>query len=139
MLLMPSMYEPCGLTQMRAMRYGTLPLARRVGGLADTVTDGVNGILVDDYTTESLVQGLSRAIAAYREPERWSPMVHAAMATAPTFGWGNSLGKYTDVYYEALRHRGIPVTTHRPRRERTPRSAAGRAAVRAQRVSSPPR
>ncbi|MGH9884968.1 MAG: glycogen synthase, partial [bacterium] len=50
MCLMPSQYEPCGLTQMRAQRYGTIPIARRVGGLADTIEDGVTGFLFDDYT-----------------------------------------------------------------------------------------
>src|SRR5437899_2783707 len=49
LLLMPSLYEPCGLTQMRAQRYGTVPVARRVGGLLDSITDGETGIMFDEY------------------------------------------------------------------------------------------
>ena len=60
LFLMPSLYEPCGLTQMRAQRYGAIPVARRVGGLADTIEDGVTGFLFDDY----IGRGAARAPAA---------------------------------------------------------------------------
>ncbi len=63
-LLMPCQYEPCGLTQMRAQRYGALPVVRRVGGLADTVEDGVTGFVFDDYT-----------------PRRWSGRRRSARST----------------------------------------------------------
>ena len=57
MFLMPSVYEPCGLTQMRAQRYGTLPVGRRVGGIADTVEDDVTGFLFDKYDAVRLPGG----------------------------------------------------------------------------------
>ena len=59
--MMPSQYEPCGLTQMRAQRYGTIPVARRVGGLADTIDDGVTGFLFDAFEERALVGGMWRA------------------------------------------------------------------------------
>ena len=55
--LMPSLYEPCGLTQMRAQRYGAMPIARRVGGLADTMEDGVTGFVFDAYTADGVQRG----------------------------------------------------------------------------------
>ena len=70
MFLVPSLYEPCGLTQMRAQRYGTIPVARRVGGLADTIEDGVTGFLFDDYTAEALLVGRAAgAIAQFHDRE----------------------------------------------------------------------
>src|SRR5207247_2224827 len=56
LLLMPSLYEPCGLTQMRAQRYGTIPVARRVGGLLDSIVDGETGVLFAEYTSAALEQ-----------------------------------------------------------------------------------
>src|SRR5207244_1524860 len=67
MCLMPSLYEPCGLTQMRAQRYGTIPVARRVGGLADTIEDGVTGFLFDDYTPADFMHAAVRAVDQYRD------------------------------------------------------------------------
>jgi starch synthase len=104
--LMPSMYEPCGLTQMRAQRYGTLPLARRVGGLADTVEDGVTGFLFDDYTSDSFTTGARRAVATYHDEHQWRTMQQAAMAR--DFGWERSEREYAHVYRFALeRNRAI--------------------------------
>ena len=71
MCLMPSQYEPCGLTQMRAQRYGTIPVARRVGGLADTIEDGVTGFLFDDYTSADFMRAAVRAVDQYHEPDGW--------------------------------------------------------------------
>src|SRR5204862_4697806 len=62
-LMMPSLYEPCGLTQMRAQLYGALPVARRVGGLADTIDEGVTGILYDAYSPEALDRAVQRRVA----------------------------------------------------------------------------
>jgi starch synthase len=94
--LMPSMYEPCGLTQMRAQRYGTLPLARRVGGLADTVADGVTGFLFDDYSSRDFLEGTTRAIVAFRNPPQWTQMQRMAMGR--DFGWEAAERKYEQVY-----------------------------------------
>ena len=72
--LMPSLYEPCGLTQMRAQRYGALPVVRRVGGLADTIEDGVTGFLFDEYTPErARGGGAPRARRATRDPRALEP------------------------------------------------------------------
>lgn len=101
--LMPSMYEPCGLTQMRAQRYGTIPLARRVGGLADTIEDGVTGFLFDAYTSDDFLTATVRAIQAYRDPEAWQTMQRAAMAR--DFSWDGAERRYLDVYRFAFAHR----------------------------------
>jgi starch synthase len=79
MCLMPSQYEPCGLTQMRAQRYGTIPIARRVGGLADTIEDGATGFLFDDYTPEDFTRAVMRAMNQFEEPDGWLEMMREAM------------------------------------------------------------
>src|SRR5207244_3518542 len=100
LLLMPSLYEPCGLTQMRAMRYGTIPVARNVGGLADTIQDGVNGFLFDINTTAALDDTVGRALKEYADPERWREYMGAAMRR--DFGWERSAGQYLEAYRRAL-------------------------------------
>src|SRR5678809_1208621 len=67
MFLMPSQYEPCGLTQMRAQRYGTLVVGRRVGGIADTVDDDVTGFLFAQYSAAALDHAMSRALARFAD------------------------------------------------------------------------
>jgi starch synthase len=100
MCLMPSQYEPCGLTQMRAQRYGTIPVARRVGGLADTIEDGVTGFLFDGYTSEEFMHAAVRALDHYHDPEAWRAMIREAMSR--DFGWERSEARYRDVYRKAL-------------------------------------
>jgi starch synthase len=100
MCLMPSQYEPCGLTQMRAQRYGTIPVARRVGGLADTIEDGVTGFLFDDYTPTDFMRCAMRAVDQYRETEAWEDMMREAMAR--DFGWEKSAARYLTVYRRVL-------------------------------------
>jgi starch synthase len=102
-LLMPSLYEPCGLTQMKAMRYGTPPLARRVGGLEDTIEDGHTGLLFDDYKPERLDWLIERAIARYRKPATWRDMVAHAMAE--DFSWNRVADRYLEVYEQAFEAR----------------------------------
>lgn len=99
-LLMPSLYEPCGLTQMRAMRYGTPPLARRVGGLEDTIEDGTTGLLFDDYKPERLDWIVERAVARYRKPAGWREMARHAMAE--DFSWERSVMRYFKIYDQAF-------------------------------------
>jgi starch synthase len=99
-LLMPSLYEPCGLTQMRAQRYGTIPVARRVGGLADSISDGVTGMLFDQYTPEGLMRAMRRAMGQYRDAAAWQVLVRQAMEQR--FGWDDSAKRYLDVYRRAL-------------------------------------
>ncbi|MBI3081511.1 MAG: glycosyltransferase, partial [Gemmatimonadetes bacterium] len=84
-LLMPSLYEPCGLTQMRAQRYGALPVGRRTGGLADTIEDEETGFLFDDYTPAALEQAVRRALGLYEEREAWER--HMRQAMARDFSW----------------------------------------------------
>lgn len=102
-LLMPSLYEPCGLTQMRAMRYGSPPLARRVGGLDDTITDGHTGLLFDDYQPERLDWLIERAIARYQKPATWRDLVEHGMAE--DFSWERVVGRYYEVYEQAFEAR----------------------------------
>jgi starch synthase len=100
MCLMPSQYEPCGLTQMRAQRYGTIPVARRVGGLADTIEDGVTGFLFDGYTSEEFMHAAVRALDHYHDPNAWRGMMREAMAR--DFGWERSEARYRDLYRRTL-------------------------------------
>jgi len=105
--LMPSQYEPCGLTQMRAQRYGALPVGRRVGGIADTVEDDVTGFLFDEFKPGALDWGMSRALARFANPDDWEPRVFQAMSR--DFGWERSAERYTAAYRQAaeiVRSRG---------------------------------
>ncbi len=99
-LLMPCQYEPCGLTQMRAQRYGALPLVRRVGGLADTVEQGVTGFIFDAFAHEPLVGASLRALDLYARPGEWRVMMRDAMAR--DFSWESSVQQYLDVYRHVL-------------------------------------
>jgi starch synthase len=104
-LLMPSQYEPCGLTQMRAQRYGALPVVRRVGGLADTVTDQETGFVFDEYTSHALEVALHRAFALYPDREAWHQHMRRAMSR--DFSWGGSARRYLELYEAALKaHHG---------------------------------
>jgi starch synthase len=100
LLLMPSLYEPCGLTQMRAMLYGTIPVARNTGGLADTIRDGVNGFLFDFNTTSALDEAVTRSLGAFANQSHWREYMTTAMGT--DFGWERSAGQYHEAYRRAL-------------------------------------
>ncbi|HYC33827.1 MAG TPA: glycogen/starch synthase [Gemmatimonadales bacterium] len=100
--LMPSLYEPCGLTQMRSQRYGAPPVVRRVGGLADTVDDGLTGFVFDGYTPEAFQDAALRALATYADTARWQAIVRRGMAH--DFSWERSVDTYLDVYRRALAH-----------------------------------
>ena len=93
LFLMPSRFEPCGLNQMYSQRYGTPPVARATGGLADTVADGKTGFLFEGLELGPAVQ---RALAAWREPARWRVMQRAAMAR--DFSWRSAARQYADLY-----------------------------------------
>jgi len=107
MCLMPSQYEPCGLTQMRAQRYGTIPIARRVGGLADTIEDGATGFLFDDYTPEDFTRAVMRAMNQFEEPDGWLEMMREAMTR--DFGWEQSAAKYLTLYRRVIGHGTAPT------------------------------
>lgn len=95
---MPSRFEPCGLGQLIAMRYGSVPVARRTGGLADTIDDDATGFLFDDATPEALAAALERACAAHADRPRWDAIVRRAMAA--DHSWASSAGRYRDLYEE---------------------------------------
>ena len=96
LFLMPSRYEPCGLNQLYSQRYGTPPLARATGGLADTIEDGVTGFLFAELERKALGGALERALAAYRDPAAWAAMQRAGMAR--DFSWNAAARRYADLY-----------------------------------------
>ncbi len=102
--LMPCQYEPCGLTQMRAQRYGTLPLVRAVGGLADTVDDDATGFVFRAYEPLAFVATVIRAIRTYQERGTWQRMMSEAMNR--DFGWERSEERYLAVYRQVMRRAG---------------------------------
>lgn len=96
-LVVPSKFEPCGLTQMIAMRYGTIPIVRRTGGLADTVTDGKTGFVFDEYNETALLTKLKEAISLWNDdPKKWALM--AATCMRRDFSWLVSAKKYKALY-----------------------------------------
>jgi starch synthase len=112
-LLAPARFEPCGLTQLYALRYGTLPVVRRTGGLADTVVDATaasiadrtaTGFVFDEATRDALIAAVKRALALYREPLTWRRLQLQAMAQ--NFSWNASASKYAALYSAAS---GLPV------------------------------
>ncbi len=100
MFLMPSAFEPCGLGQMIALRYGTIPVVRRTGGLADTVFDGENGFTFEAQDARELAAAVERGARAFRRPDAWSRLVHTAMSQ--DYGWDRSAAQYVSMYEEAL-------------------------------------
>ncbi|PIS20871.1 hypothetical protein COT52_01560 [candidate division WWE3 bacterium CG08_land_8_20_14_0_20_43_13] len=95
--LAPSRFEPCGLTQMIAMRYGALPIARATGGFLDTIQDGIDGFLFNNYSSEDLAVQLDRALGIYRHDSNlYQAMVGGAMGR--DFSWDDSAEKYAEVY-----------------------------------------
>ena len=105
MVLMPSLYEPCGLTQMHALRYGAPVIGRRVGGIGDTVVDGDTGILFETFDVEALDTALDRAMALYADHAAWHAMMRRAMRR--DFGWDHSMHHYAEVYGAA--ERAVPT------------------------------
>ncbi|MEG2174514.1 MAG: glycogen synthase GlgA [Oscillospiraceae bacterium] len=99
MFLMPSATEPCGLAQMIALRYGTLPIVRRTGGLKDTVTDvgdGGTGYTFATYNAHDMLWGVQRAIEDYQKPVIWEALVKKALDQ--DFGWGCAASAYVALY-----------------------------------------
>ncbi|KAJ4709151.1 Starch synthase, chloroplastic/amyloplastic [Melia azedarach] len=105
MVLVPSIYEPCGLAQMIGMRYGAVPVVRKTGGLADTVFDlddssnheKANGFVFEGIDEGSLNWALDRAFAYYRDkPEEWNSIVRKVMEVDNS--WNNTAGKYLEIY-----------------------------------------
>jgi starch synthase len=107
--LMPSRFEPCGLNQMYSMRYGTVPVVRRTGGLADTVTDFSpesgegTGFTFGPYTPEALAGALKRALDTYAQPGTWQAIQRAGMRQ--DFSWERSARDYVTLYRAAVESR----------------------------------
>ena len=109
--LMPSRFEPCGLNQMYSLRYGTLPIVHRTGGLADTVTDADdfrhplqrNGFVFDRPHSDALHDAVLRAEALFRQPALWSHLQDQAMAG--DYSWQHSARAYLQLYHEVLARR----------------------------------
>lgn len=93
-LLIPSIFEPCGLSQMIGMRYGTIPIARRTGGLAETIVDGYNGYLF--HNEEDFFPTIDRAIAEYPS----TSLIKSAMNE--DWSWRKSAKKYRQLYESLL-------------------------------------
>jgi starch synthase len=97
--LMPSLYEPCGLGQMIAQRYGTPPIARRTGGLNDTIVDGATGFLFDDPDPGAFLDAVNRALAVWQR-RGWRALPTRCMRE--DHSWGRSAGEYESLYRLAM-------------------------------------
>jgi starch synthase len=100
-MLVPSRFEPCGLTQLYALRYGTLPLVRKVGGLADTVAHDETGFVFESATVDDLSDALKHACKTFAAPKRWKAMMQKAMAQ--NFSWEDAAKKYLALYDEVAK------------------------------------
>jgi starch synthase len=98
--LMPSRFEPCGLSQMYAQRFGSLPIGHQTGGLAETITDGETGFLFSQPSIDSFLGGIRRAFATFMATDRLDTMRRSAMAR--TFSWDLSAACYSTLYQRAL-------------------------------------
>lgn len=110
--LMPSRFEPCGLNQMYSLRYGTVPVVRRVGGLADSVVNTssatlsdntATGFVFDNYLAVELAEAIERAVATFRQPTQWSQLMKTGMSI--DWSWKKSAQQYLDVYRTAQERR----------------------------------
>jgi starch synthase len=109
LFLMPSRYEPCGLNQLYSMRYGTIPIVRATGGLADTVSDydaeaqTGTGFVFADYSTAAMMKAVRRALAVFGASERWRGLIARAMAGR--WSWEDSAVHYLELYERICRIR----------------------------------
>ena len=105
--LMPSRFEPCGLNQMYSLRYGTVPVVRETGGLADTIknfdpeTGKGNGFTFIDYSVSAMLEALDRALAVFPDKKIWQKIQKAGMRA--DFSWSTSAKKYLKLYEKALK------------------------------------
>ncbi|MBS0621953.1 MAG: glycogen/starch synthase, partial [Verrucomicrobia bacterium] len=97
MLLVPSRFEPCGLTQLIALHYGAVPIARHTGGLADTIIEGENGFVFHDSNFEGVESAVKRALETYlNHPDQWQKVMSHGMRQ--DFSWRLSATKYEEIY-----------------------------------------
>jgi len=109
MFVMPSRYEPCGLNQLYSLKYGTVPVVRSTGGLADTITDcteqslaegTASGFSFEPYTTVALEEALQRARSAFANPVIWQQLIQNGMQQ--DWSWANSARQYDQLYARTL-------------------------------------
>lgn len=106
MFLMPSRYEPCGISQLKSLRYGSIPIVHRIGGLADTITDfdprtgAGTGFAFDKYTGPDLLMAMTRAIETFKYPRVWEHLTWQAMRQS--FSWELPARQYVDLYRRAI-------------------------------------
>jgi starch synthase len=115
--LMPSRFEPSGLNQLYSMRYGTLPLVRKVGGLADSVTDATpanilngtaTGFVFEEYTVEAMLEAYGRALELFtKQPDKWKAVMLNAMNRDSS--WDAAASAYVDVYERAIQRKPITL------------------------------
>jgi starch synthase len=107
MFLMPSRYEPCGLNQIYSLKYGTVPVVRATGGLADTIDEqpagGGTGFRFEGYTAGALLDALQRALTGFRNKEDWEQMMRRGMAQ--DFSWDKPAQEYVRVYERVIQNR----------------------------------
>jgi starch synthase len=105
--LMPSRYQPAGLSQIYSLRYGTVPVVRATGGLDDTIDElplgGGNGFKFWGYNSSALMDALQRALGTFRNKEEWTGMMKRAMAE--DFSWDAPAKEYVRVYERAIENR----------------------------------
>jgi starch synthase len=106
MFLMPSKYEPCGLNQMYSLVYGTVPIVRETGGLADTVikfndkTEEGNGFVFKKYNAAEMLKEIKRAVKTFGNNKTWQKIMRAGMKS--DFSWDSSAKKYIELYKTML-------------------------------------
>ena len=109
--LMPSRYEPCGLGQMISLAYGTIPIVRSVGGLADTISNfnpesgEGNGFVFEEYSSEQLVYMVKKAVGTFGNKDAWVKLIKNAMDS--DFSWSVSAQKYVELYEKAVAKRAL--------------------------------
>lgn len=99
--LMPSKSEPCGLSQMIACRYGTVPIVRETGGLYDSIKPLQNGYTFANYNAHDMMYVIRQAISDYKNKEEWAKLMYRAATT--DFSWNNSAAKYAELYLDMLK------------------------------------
>jgi starch synthase len=116
--LMPSRYEPSGLNQLYSLRYGTIPVVRKTGGLADSIVDATpeaiargaaTGFVFEAYTPDAFLQAVTRALAAFRDPELWRRLQQTGMGQ--DFSWTRSAARYIETYRRIAARPGIGTRT----------------------------
>lgn len=99
MFLMPSKFEPCGLNQLYSMRYGTVPIVRRTGGLADTIDSSV-GFSFQSYSSKEMLETIKQALKLYRDQSKWLELMKRGMLQ--DWSWERSAKEYSTLYQKAL-------------------------------------